>query len=175
VQPLGSFTAFYGTRRFIATYTRGHHLHLSCARPFHSILMLSIHLRLGLPSGLFSSGFSMNNPYTFLLSPIRFSCPAYLILLDLIILIILGEEYKSCSYSLWSFSTMYPIDGYHSPFHRKNVYSPAGTVPLPSHLTSCTPTKSSLYLDSSLETVIWESALYKLMFYVPNFMSISVA
>jgi hypothetical protein len=33
-------------------------------------------------------------------------------------------------------------------------------VPLPSHLTSCTPTKSNLYLDSSLETVIREPALY---------------
>jgi hypothetical protein len=33
--------------------------------------MLSIHLRLGLPSGLFPSGFPTNNPYTFLFSPIR--------------------------------------------------------------------------------------------------------
>jgi hypothetical protein len=31
--------------------------------------MLSIHLRLGLPSGLFPSGFPTNNLYTFLLSP----------------------------------------------------------------------------------------------------------
>jgi hypothetical protein len=33
--------------------------------------MLSINLRLGLPSGLFPSGFPTNNLYTFLLSPIR--------------------------------------------------------------------------------------------------------
>jgi hypothetical protein len=46
-------------------------------------------------------------------------------------------------------------------------------VPLNSHLTSCTPTKSNLYLDSSLETVIREPALYKLLtFHVPNLMSI---
>jgi hypothetical protein len=49
------------------------------------ILTLSTHLRLGRPNGLFPSGFPAKILYSFVFSPIRVTCPANLIFLDLII------------------------------------------------------------------------------------------
>jgi hypothetical protein len=68
-----------------------------------SILILSTHLHLGLRSGLLPSGIPTNNLYMFLFSPNRATCLAHLILLDLIIPIILGEEYTLRIPSLYSF------------------------------------------------------------------------
>jgi hypothetical protein len=85
-----------------------------------SIIILSTHFHLGLHSSLFPSGFPTNNLCAF---PFHSTFPAHLILLDLIILIILGEEYKimkllvryfspsSCHFiPLWSkYSPQHPV------------------------------------------------------------------
>ena len=103
-------TQFHGTRRFITALTSIRLLSLSWASPIQSIyphptswrsvLILSTHLCLSLPSCLFPSGFPTKTLYTPLSSPIRATCPAHLILLDFITHTILGEEYKSFSSSL---------------------------------------------------------------------------
>jgi len=105
LQLVKKFPAFHGTRRFITAPTSLHHLSLSWASPIQSIhphptswrsvLILSPHLRLGLPSVHLPSGFTTKTLYTTLSSPIRATCPAHLILLDFITRTILGEEYKS--------------------------------------------------------------------------------
>ena len=107
LQLVKKFPAFHGTRRFITALTSVRHLSLSWASPiqsiyphptsWRSILILSTHLRLGVPSGLFPSGFP--TPFS---SPIRATCPAHLILLDFITRTILGEEYRSFSSSLYN-------------------------------------------------------------------------
>jgi hypothetical protein len=68
------------------------HTTLSCLFKIH--LNISTHLDLGLHSDLIYSGFLANILYTFLVSHVRATYPAHFILLDLIILIILGEEQK---------------------------------------------------------------------------------
>jgi len=77
--------AFYGARRFIIVFTSARNPSLSWASsiqsiPPHltywrSILILSPHLRLGLPNGLFPTGFPNKTLYTPLLSPYALHAP----------------------------------------------------------------------------------------------------
>jgi len=71
---------------------------------WRSILILSSHICLGTPSGLFPSGSPTKTLYTPLLSSIHATCPAHLILLYFITQIILDEEYRSLNSLLCSFN-----------------------------------------------------------------------
>jgi hypothetical protein len=71
----------------------------SSGRQESYILRLFTHLQLGLSSGLFPTGFPTTKLYTFIFSPIRATCPAYLILLDLIILIIQITQFLVMQFS----------------------------------------------------------------------------
>ena len=116
------FLAFYGTRWFITAFKSARHLSLSWASliqstPPHptswkSFLILSYLLRLGLPSCLFPSDFPHPTLNTPLLSPIRATYPAHLIILDFITRKILDEQHSSLSSPLCNFL--------HSPVYKVN-------------------------------------------------------
>jgi hypothetical protein len=92
---LWCFSVFYGTRRLITVFTRAHQWSPFWGRSIQfissnrvslrSILILSTHLRLGLPSGLFPSEIPTNILYAFLFF-FFFFFSSLLLLLLLIIL-----------------------------------------------------------------------------------------
>jgi hypothetical protein len=106
MQPFRKFPAFLRTGRLIILFTRALHWSLSWASSIQSILSSPIslrsilisftHLRLGTNSGLLPFGFPTNILYALLFYLMCTTCPANLILLDLIILIMFCE--RSTSY-----------------------------------------------------------------------------
>jgi hypothetical protein len=114
-QLVKKFPACNGTRRFISVFIKTHHCSLFRARliqstSLHTICLMSVfvifsHLLVGLPSGFFPLSFPAEIFYTFLHSPIRDTCPPplHISLLEFIILITSGEQYKLWSSSLCSF------------------------------------------------------------------------
>ena len=97
-------------------------------------IIISFHLRLGLPSGLFPSSFHIKTLYTPLLSPIRATCPAQFIL-DFITRTMLAEEYRSLSSSLCNFLhspvNLVPFRPKYSPQH------PILKYPQPTFIPQC--------------------------------------
>ena len=96
---------------FITAFTSARHLsilryidrfHVPHPTSWRSILILFYHLCVGLPSDLFPSGFPTKTVYTSTL-PHSATCPAHLILLELITRTILGKEDRSLSSSLCGF------------------------------------------------------------------------
>jgi hypothetical protein len=69
-----------------------------------SILILLSHVFSGLPNDLFPS--CLTTKIYFIISPICATCPAHLILLDLITQIIFGKEFKRWISSLHTFSSL---------------------------------------------------------------------
>jgi len=107
------FSRILWNRKVHTAFTNARHLSLSWAgsnlsMPPHrtswsSILILPSHPRLDLPSGFFPSEFTTKTLDTPVLFLIRATCPTHPILLDSIIRTMLGEVYRSLSYSLCSF------------------------------------------------------------------------
>ena len=110
-QLVKKFPTFYGTQRFITAFTSARHLSLSWASSipsitphptsWRSILILSPIYAWVSQAASFPQ-VSLPKPCIRLSSPpIHATCPAHLILLDLITRTILGEQYRSFSQYNW--------------------------------------------------------------------------
>ena len=123
-QLVKKFSIFYGTRSFITAFTSALHLSpfwassIQYTTPKLHFLKthfnIILHLRQGLPSGLFPPGFPTKTTYSPILSPLSATCSTHLILY-FINRTILGEHYRSlssssCNYlhSLVTLPLLYP-------------------------------------------------------------------
>jgi len=99
------------------------------------IILIQGLLRLGLPSNLFPSDFPTKTQYTPVLSPIRATCPAPLILLDFIIWRVMGEQYRSLNSSLYS--SLHPPCYIVPPRSKYSPQHPILKHPQPTFLPHC--------------------------------------
>ena len=89
--------------KIIITFASYHHLCLFILFFEDTFLIVSSHLHLGVSSGIFPFGFPTNTIYAPLLSPVRSTCPAHLILPDLITQrYLVGTEDKVPRYVVFS-------------------------------------------------------------------------
>ena len=65
-------------------------------------LILFFHLRLGPPSGFFPLGLPINTLNAPFVSPIHATCPAHLIVLDLITHLVSSTDHKAAHYVVFS-------------------------------------------------------------------------
>ena len=92
-----------GDRTRALCVTSAHATTCSTAVDSLKSILISSHLRLGHPKGLFPSGFPTKTLYAFLDCSIRATCPAHLSRLYLRSLIMLGKKYNACSSALCNF------------------------------------------------------------------------
>ena len=106
-QLVKKFPTFYGTRRFNTAFIRARHLSLSCATSVQFMpphpnswryhLILPSHLTPGFSKWFLSFRFPHQYPVYASHPPIYATCPAHLILRNLLTPTILGEPYRSLS------------------------------------------------------------------------------
>ena len=133
LQLVKKLPAFHGTRRFITALTSVRHLSLSWASPiqstyphptsWRSFLILSTHLCLGLPSGLFPSGFPTKTLYTPLSSPMWATCPAHIYICPLSNT---KTRFKYPQHTIKWFHNIQKLD--YSNRRRKNLKPPVPSV-----------------------------------------------
>lgn len=83
------------------------------------VLILYSHLRLNLLTGLFPLGFPTRMPYILLISSMRSTFPAHLILLHQIILIICGDDFKLSLSTSCSFISLLSLRPFSSRFTKQ--------------------------------------------------------